>query len=107
MKYSRDPILFYVECFHKAIDGLGTNEYNLIRLIVVHVDTDLVTIDTEYQRIHHRSLHAVITTETSGSLRLLLLALLAYAHRSTAASGKYIYLLLFFVCFFVEAFTVI
>ncbi|XP_046452344.1 annexin B9-like [Daphnia pulex] len=67
---------YFAHRLHHAIDGLGTNDRNLIRIIVGRCDVDLNNIKQEYERKFSRSLQADLSGDSSGDYRRALLALL-------------------------------
>ncbi|XP_046452272.1 annexin B9-like [Daphnia pulex] len=67
---------YFAHRLHHAIDGLGTNDRNLIRIIVSRCDVDLNNIKQEYERKFSRSLQADLSGDSSGDYQRALLALL-------------------------------
>ncbi|KAK7504860.1 hypothetical protein BaRGS_00003888, partial [Batillaria attramentaria] len=70
-----DPVTFYADSLQKAFKGLGTNDSQLIRIVVSRSEVDLPAIKAKFQERHGRSLRAAIEDETSGDYRKALLKL--------------------------------
>lgn len=56
----QSPAAFFAKCLHNAVDGSGTDEERLIRIIVSRSEIDLATIKDEYERIYNRTLLSAI-----------------------------------------------
>lgn len=56
----QSPAAFFAKCLHTAVDGSGTDEERLIRIIVSRAEIDLATIKDEYERIYNRTLLSAI-----------------------------------------------
>lgn len=52
----QSPAAFFANRLHKAMDGAGTDDSTLIRVIVSRAEIDLETIKKEYERIYNRTL---------------------------------------------------
>lgn len=71
---------FFAKELHDAIDGLGTDDNTLIRIIVSRSEIDLGTIKSEYERIYDRTLlSAVKENETTGDYNRALCAIIGSA----------------------------
>jgi len=57
------------------MQGAGTNDDTLIRVIVSRSEVDLVQIKQEFQRNHGQTLESWIQSDTSGDYLKMLLAL--------------------------------
>ncbi|XP_061389972.1 annexin B10-like [Musca vetustissima] len=75
----QSPAAFFANRLYKAMDGAGTDDSPLIRIIVSRSEIDLDTIKREFERIYNRTLHSVITNETSGDYTKILTALIGGA----------------------------
>lgn len=53
----QSPAAFLAQRLHKAIEGAGTDDRTLIRIIVSRSEIDMGTIKREYERIYDRTLH--------------------------------------------------
>ncbi|KRF82545.1 uncharacterized protein Dvir_GJ15779, isoform B [Drosophila virilis] len=76
----QSPAAFFANRLHKAMDGAGTDDATLIRIIVSRSEIDLETIKQEFERIYNRTLlSAIVDSETSGDYKHALAALLGGA----------------------------
>ena len=55
--------------------GLGTHDETLIRVIVTRAEIDMQLIKAEFHRKYKKSLEDMISSDTSGSYKKFLLAL--------------------------------
>lgn len=53
----QSPAAFLAQRLHKAIEGAGTDDRTLIRIIVSRSEIDMGNIKAEYERIYDRTLH--------------------------------------------------
>ena len=67
----RDAIYLY-----KAMKGAGTDEETLIEIICSRSNVELEKIKEEYKRIYNEELEKKVSSDTSGSLRNILISLL-------------------------------
>jgi annexin A7/11 len=75
----QSPAAFFARRIHKAIDGMGTDDQSLIRIIVSRSEIDLQSIKEEYERIFDCTLLSAIRGETSGDYKKILCALIGDA----------------------------
>ncbi|XP_022225394.2 annexin B10 isoform X1 [Drosophila obscura] len=76
----QSPAAFFANRLYKAMNGAGTDDSTLIRIIVCRSEIDLETIKLEFERIYNRTLlSAVVDAETSGDYKRALTALLGAA----------------------------
>ncbi|KAF4523411.1 hypothetical protein B566_EDAN007882 [Ephemera danica] len=72
-----DSALFYAKTLHKAMDGIGTTDKTLIRVIVTGSEFDhLAAAKTAYHQKYGRTLAADVAADTSGSYKDMLLMLI-------------------------------
>ena len=71
-----DPIEYDVDELRKAMKGLGTNEDTLIEIIASRPPQVIQAIKAKFNEKYKRDLEADVKSETSGTLRKLLIALL-------------------------------
>jgi len=71
----RRPTACFAEALFKIMKGVGTDDDELIRVIVWRSEIDLEEIKVEFGRLLDRSLSDFISDETSGDYRSLLLAI--------------------------------
>ncbi|XP_059470121.1 annexin B10-like isoform X3 [Neocloeon triangulifer] len=75
----QDKVLFYANRLHKAMDGFGTNDTTLIRIIISRSEIDLANIKRAYEKIYNKTLISAVKSETSGDYKKALLALIGDA----------------------------
>ncbi|XP_020808275.1 annexin B10 isoform X2 [Drosophila serrata] len=75
----QSPAAFFANRLYKAMNGAGTDDPTLIRIIVSRSEIDLETIKQEFERIYNRTLHSAVVAETSGDYKRALTALLGTA----------------------------
>lgn len=56
MKCARDKTAYFAERLYKAMNGIGTTDSTLIRIIVARSEIDLGDIKEDYQKIYGTSL---------------------------------------------------
>lgn len=57
----QSPAAFFAKELNKAMDGAGTDDAALIRIIVSRSEIDLATIKAEYERIYDKTLFSAIS----------------------------------------------
>lgn len=67
---------FFARRLHNSMSGLGTNDRDLIRLIVTRSEIDLADIKEEFQKKYGKSLKSFIKGDTSGDYKHALYALI-------------------------------
>jgi len=67
---------FYAESLHTAMKGMGTNNRDLIRILVSRSEIDLPAIKSEYKRQFGKSLYDAVKSELSGDYEKLFLTLI-------------------------------
>ncbi|XP_055906819.1 annexin B10-like [Eupeodes corollae] len=72
----QSPAAFFAKQLHKSMDGMGTDDDRLIRIIVSRSEIDLGTIKDEFERIYDRTLLSAIASETGGDYKRALCALI-------------------------------
>ncbi|XP_075155592.1 annexin B10 [Haematobia irritans] len=75
----QSPAAFFANRLYKAVDGAGTDDDALIRIIVSRSEIDLETIKQEFERIYNKTLYSAVTSETSGDYKHILGALMGGA----------------------------
>ena len=71
-----DPIEYDADELRKAMKGMGTNEDTLIEIIASRPAPILAQVKAKFNEKYKRDLEADVKSETSGTLRKLLIALL-------------------------------
>lgn len=56
----QSPGAFFANRLHNAMDGMGTDDQTLIRIIVSRAEIDLGNIKDEYERIYNRTLMSAV-----------------------------------------------
>ncbi|XP_045473247.1 annexin B9-like [Harmonia axyridis] len=67
---------FFAKCLHKYMEGIGTEDKNLIRVIVTRCEIDMVEIKREFHSKYGKSLKDAIRDECSGDYKRCLYALI-------------------------------
>ncbi|GAA0149706.1 calcium-binding protein [Lithospermum erythrorhizon] len=80
LQSAENPAKFFAKRLHKAMEGMGTNDTTLIRIIVTRAEIDMQYIKAEYHKKHRKSLNDAVHKETSGNYRSFLLSLLGPNH---------------------------
>ncbi|XP_061389711.1 annexin B10-like [Musca vetustissima] len=75
----QSPPAFFANRLFKAMDGMGTDDTTLIRIIVSRSEIDLGNIKEEFERIYNRTLVSAVKSETSGDYKRALCALIGGA----------------------------
>jgi len=73
---ANDKHAYFAKRIHKTMSGLGTDDKDLINLIVLRSEVDLGNIMQEYEKLYEKSLAGAIEDETSGDYKKLLLDIL-------------------------------
>jgi len=66
---------YYALLFDEAMKGAGTHDEKLVRLMSTLTKSQLKNANAVYTKLHQRTLHAAIKSETSGSYQKTLLGL--------------------------------
>ncbi|KAK9889676.1 hypothetical protein WA026_007055 [Henosepilachna vigintioctopunctata] len=72
----RNKPAFFAKCLHKYMKGAGTEDDNLIRVIVTRSEIDMVEIKREFQSMYGTSLKDKIRDECSGDYKKCLYGLI-------------------------------
>ena len=67
---------YYAWALRESVEGLGTNDSRLVRVVVSRCEVDMPIIKKEYQRIFNRDLVKDVRSDTSGNYRKILTNLL-------------------------------
>lgn len=70
---------FFAKRLFEAMDGLGTDDTSLIRIIVSRSEIDLQNIKDEYEQMYNKTLLSAVKSETSGDYKRALCALIGDA----------------------------
>ena len=83
-----DPIEYDADELRKAMKGLGTNEDTLIEIIASRPPNVLKLVKEKFNSKFNRDLEADVKSETSGTLRKLLIALLQCSRRTNTMPNE-------------------
>lgn len=75
----QSPAAFFAQRLFKAMDGAGTDDTTLIRIVVSRAEIDLADIKVEFERLYNRTLLSAVRSETSGDYKRALCALIGDA----------------------------
>jgi annexin A7/11 len=75
VKVIRSKTIFLTEQVYKSMEGLGTRDTDLIRLIVSRSEIDLADIKVEYQCLYGKPLEKAIADDCSGAYKDGLIAI--------------------------------
>lgn len=75
VKCIKNTPAYFAERLHKAMQGAGTKDRTLIRIMVSRSELDMLDIRQEYLRLFGKSLYTHISGDTSGDYKKLLLKL--------------------------------
>lgn len=75
----QSPPAYFARRLFKAMEGMGTSDSVLIRIIVGRSEIDLGNIKQEYERIYDKTLLSAVKSETSGDYKKALCALIGNA----------------------------
>lgn len=99
-----NPAEYFAKKVHDSIKGLGTNDNNLIRIMVTRFEIDMPLINEIYKKLYDESMIEDIKDDTSGSYRTLLVTLASSGNYSKSSflktfTKKIFIFLLFFIIF--------
>lgn len=70
---------YFAKRLFEAMDGVGTDDTTLIRIIVSRSEIDLQNIKDEYEQMYNKTLTSAVKSETSGDYKKALCALIGAA----------------------------
>lgn len=70
------PAKYFAKVLYKSMKGMGTDDATLIRVVVTRAEIDMQYIKSEFVRKYKKSLEEMISSDTSGSYKKFLLALI-------------------------------
>jgi len=76
VNFAWDPIWFYAERLYKSMKGAGTNDAQLIRVMVTRSEVDLKLISQAFHKQYGKFLADFIKDDCAGDYRRLLLGIL-------------------------------
>ncbi|KAJ6661786.1 hypothetical protein lerEdw1_013308 [Lerista edwardsae] len=75
VKCAQSRPAFFAERLYHAMKGAGTDDSTLVRIIVTRSEIDLVQIKQMFTQMYQKTLATMISSDTSGDYRRLLLAI--------------------------------
>lgn len=72
----QDPPAYFARRIRESVQGIGTNDSRLIRVIVSRCEVDMPRIKQAYQRLYGRDLISDVRSDTSGDYKQILTYLL-------------------------------
>ncbi|CAB1414891.1 unnamed protein product [Pleuronectes platessa] len=75
VKCIKNTSAYFAERLHKAMQGAGTKDTTLIRIMVSRSEVDMLDIRKDYMKAYGKSLYTHISGDTSGDYKKLLLKL--------------------------------
>ena len=72
----QDPAAYFAKRIRESVQGVGTNDSRLIRVIVSRCEVDMPRIKQAYQRLYGRDLVSDVRSDTSGDYKRILTYLL-------------------------------
>ncbi|XP_064170607.1 annexin A4-like isoform X1 [Anguilla rostrata] len=75
VKCIKNTPAYFAERLHKAMQGAGTKDRTLVRIMVSRAEVDMLDIRQEYAQKYGKSLYTHISGDTSGDYKKLLLKL--------------------------------
>lgn len=79
IEYARNPAAYFAHRLKKAMDGVGTDDGQLIRIFVSRRSKDLDNIADEFARVQEKSLKKWVKSELSGDFEKIILAIMQNA----------------------------
>lgn len=79
VEVTQSPPAYFAKRLRKSMEGMGTNDTALIRIIVSRSEIDLGNIKQEYERLYDKTLVSDVKSETSGDYKKALCALIGGA----------------------------
>lgn len=76
LRCAQNPGKYFAKVLYKAMQGLGTDDTTLIRVIVTRSEIDMQYIKGEYRKKYRKTLNDAVHSETSGHYRAFLVSLL-------------------------------
>ena len=73
---SRNEQKYFAKRFQHSLDGAGTDDKTLIRLVVSRCEIDLETIKDEFESLTGKTLVAAVSSDTSGDYQKALISLI-------------------------------
>lgn len=88
VKAIRNTPAYFAERLYKSMKGMGTDDSTLIRVVVSRSEYDLGNIKDEFNKVYKQELSAMISSDTSGSYKTLLLEIIEEERTSPEEDAK-------------------
>lgn len=75
-KSVKNRAAYFAERLHESMEGVGTKESDLIRILACRSEVDLAQIKNEYQNLYGKSLYDRVKSELGGDFEKLLITLI-------------------------------
>jgi len=76
VKIVQDPLAYFAERINKAVDGAGTDEHELIRVIICRAETDLHNVKNRFAQMYETSMYDKVAGDFSGACKQALLSII-------------------------------
>ncbi|KAB7498054.1 Annexin A7 [Armadillidium nasatum] len=73
---SLDKASYFANLLHESMKGVGTKNGTLLRIVITRSEIDMGNIKDEFYKLFSKKLEDVISSETSGDFKKILLALI-------------------------------
>ncbi|CAB3402655.1 unnamed protein product [Caenorhabditis bovis] len=83
VRATTDKQKFFAQQLYASMEGFGTRDNDLIRVLVTRSEVDLELIKQEFETLYNKSLAEVVKGDTSGAYRDALLAIINGNHSKT------------------------
>uniref|UniRef100_A0A336M5A5 Annexin n=1 Tax=Culicoides sonorensis TaxID=179676 RepID=A0A336M5A5_CULSO len=70
VEVAQSPPTYFARRLFKSMDGMGTDDKTLIRILVSRCEFDLGNIKREYEKLYNKTLLSSVKNDTSGTLNI-------------------------------------
>jgi annexin A7/11 len=85
----QDKVLFFAHRLHKAMEGAGTNDTSLIRIIISRSEIDLGNIKKSYEKVFNKTLYSAVKVSFEFFVLIVACADILFLFRQSETSGDY------------------
>ncbi|XP_063704872.1 annexin B10-like [Culicoides brevitarsis] len=79
VEVAQSPPTYFARKLFKAMDGMGTDDKTLMRILISRCEFDLGNIKKEYEKLYNKTLLSAVKSDTSGDYKKILCALVGSA----------------------------